>query len=49
MRVGARDPSGACAAGDGVLLLESIGTDPIVLTLRRVAVTGQVTDLRFHA
>jgi dihydrofolate reductase len=34
--------------GDGVRLYESIGTDPIVLTRTEVAVTGQLTDLRFR-
>ena len=34
--------------GEGVRLYESIGTDPIVLTRTNVAVTGQLTDLRFR-
>jgi dihydrofolate reductase len=34
--------------GDGVRLYESIGTEPIMLTRRDVAATGQLTDLRFR-
>ena len=34
--------------GDGVRLYESIGTKPILLTRTEVAVTGQLTDLRFR-
>jgi dihydrofolate reductase len=34
--------------GEGVRLYESIGTSPIVLTCTDVAVTGQLTDLRFR-
>jgi dihydrofolate reductase len=34
--------------GEGVRLYESIGTDPIVLSRTEVAVTGQLTDLRFR-
>jgi dihydrofolate reductase len=34
--------------GEGVRLYESIGTHPIVLTRTEVAVTGQLTDLRFR-
>ena len=34
--------------GAGVRLYESIDTDPIVLTRTEVAVTGQLTDLRFR-
>jgi hypothetical protein len=34
--------------GEGVRLYESIGTSPIVLTRTDVALTGQLTDLRFR-
>jgi len=34
--------------GAGVRLYESIDTDPIVVTRTEVAVTGQLTDLRFR-
>jgi dihydrofolate reductase len=34
--------------GDGVRLYESVGTDPLVLRRTHVALTGQLTDLRFE-